>query len=80
MKEKQIENLHQNNKDLIGKMSNLMDLTKKVINKMQEQNMNTIRQGALSDNQSMHTESTIPNRSEMYEGEFQLRQYDSLIR
>lgn len=81
MKEKQIENLHTNNKALIEKMTNLMDLTKNVISKMQLQNMNSIKgQGGMSDNQSMTTESTIPNRPEMFEGEFHLRQYNSLIK
>ena len=48
-----------------------MDLTKKVISKMEQQNMDTIRgPAARSDIQSMNSETTIPNRAELFEGEF----------
>ena len=58
-----------------------MNLTKKVISKMQQQNMDAIKgPGAQSDTQSVRTDSTIPNRPESFEGEFQLRQYDSFIK
>ena len=64
-------------------MDSLMGVTKQVLNKMEMAHKKNINSDLIHDNMSKGSaisESTIPNRPELYEGEFTLRKMDKVIK